>query len=148
DLAGQLRLALHLGRWVVLGAASGILAGLASAGFLESLDWATRTRQHHGWLLFLLPVAGFAVGLAYHYGAGRAVAGNNLLLDEIPEPRAWVPRRMAPLVYVGTVVAHLFGGSVGREGTALQMSGSLTDGLARVLRLSPADRRLLLVAAI
>jgi H+/Cl- antiporter ClcA len=148
DLRGQLRLALHLGRWIVLGAASGVLAGLASAGFLESLDWATRTRQDHGWLLFLLPVAGLATGLAYHYGAGRAVAGNNLLLDEIHEPRAWVPRRMAPLIYVGTVVGHVFGASVGREGSALQMSGSLTDGFARLIRLQPADRRLLLVAAI
>jgi H+/Cl- antiporter ClcA len=148
DLGGQLRLALHHGRWIALGAVSGVLAGLASAGFLESLDWATRTREHHGWLLFLLPLAGLATGLAYHYGAGRAVAGNNLLLDEIHEPRAWVPRRMAPLIYVGTVVGHLFGASVGREGSALQMSGSLTDGFARLIRLGPADRRLLLVAAI
>ena len=76
DLGGQLRLALHLGRWIVLGAASGVLAGFASAGFLESLDWATRTREHHSWLLFLLPLAGLATGLAYHYGAGRAVGMN------------------------------------------------------------------------
>jgi H+/Cl- antiporter ClcA len=55
---------------------------------------------------------------------------------------------MAPLVFAGSVVTHVFGGSAGREGTAVQMSGSLSDLLARALRLSPADRRLLLVAAI
>ena len=51
------------------------------------------------------------------------------------------------MVFVGTVVTHLFGGSAGREGTAIQMSGSLTDGASRLLRLGPADRRTMLVAA-
>ena len=125
-----------------------MLAGLASAGFLETLTWATDTRTSHPWLLFLLPLAGFAVGLAYHYGGGRSVEGNNLIIDEIHDPKAWVPRRMAPLVFVGTVLTHLFGGSAGREGTALQMSGSLTDAFSRVARMARVDRRLLLIAAL
>jgi H+/Cl- antiporter ClcA len=84
----------------------------------------------------------------YHRWGGRAAAGNALLLDEIHEPTAWVPRRMAPLIFASTLAAHLFGASVGREGSALQMSGSLTDGLARLLRLRPSERRLLLIAAL
>jgi H+/Cl- antiporter ClcA len=148
DVAEQVRLVAHLARWVALGAVVGLLAGVASAAFLEALDWATRTRATNSWLLFGLPLAGFAVGLAYHYGGGRAAAGNNLIIDEIHDPQAWVPRRMAPLVFVGTVATHLFGGSAGREGTAIQMSGSLTDGFARVARIAKVDRRLLLIAAI
>ena len=148
DLAEQGRLLGHLLRWTALGAVVGVLAGLASAGFLESLSWATAAREAHPWLLFGLPLAGFAVGLAYHYGGGRAGGGNNLIIDEIHDPQAWVPRRMAPLVFVGTVATHLFGGSAGREGTAIQMSGSLTDGFARAARLAGVDRRLLLIAAI
>jgi|GEM_PF-74960 len=148
DVIEQARLVGHLVRWVVLGAVVGVLAGAASAGFLESLSWATRTRDAHPWLLFGLPFAGFAVGLAYHYGGGRAGAGNNLIIDEIHDPQAWVPRRMAPLVFAGTVATHLFGGSAGREGTAIQMSGSLTDGFARAARIAKVDRRLLLIAAI
>ncbi len=140
--------ALRIGRLLVLGAASGVLAGLASYAFLTALDHATDLRLDHGWIVWLLPVAGLVVGLAYHRIGGAAAGGNGLLIDEIHEPTAWVPRRMAPLVAVGTVVSHLFGASVGREGTALQMSGSLTDLLSRTLGLDRRERRLLLVAAL
>lgn len=143
-----IRLAVGTVRMLALGAIVGVLAGLASAAFLTALSWATEQFNDRSWLLYLLPVGGLAVGLAYHYAGGRSVEGNNLILDQIHEPTDWVPRRMAPMVFVGTVVTHLFGGSAGREGTAIQMSGSLTDGLVRLLRLGPTDRRLLLVASV
>ena len=60
----------HLLRWIALGSVVGLLAGLSSAGFLITLDWVTDTRLAHGWLLWLLPVAGFVVGLVYHYLGG------------------------------------------------------------------------------
>ena len=126
----------------------GLLAGLSSAAFLLTLEWATATRLSHPALLFGLPVAGLAIGLVYHYGGGRAAEGNNLIIDEIHDPQAWAPRRMAPMIFVGTVMTQLFGGSAGREGAAIQMSGSLTDWASRTLRISPAHRRILLVAAI
>jgi H+/Cl- antiporter ClcA len=136
-------------RMAVLGAVVGVLAGLSSALFLKTLEWVTATRGDHGWLLFLLPLAGLLLGLVYLHAAGPAAAGNNLIIDEIHEPKAWVPRRMAPLVLGATLVTHLFGGSAGREGTAIQMSGSLTDGLfRRVLPIGGPERRLLLIAAI
>ena len=148
DLRELLEVLRHLVRWIVLGSVVGVLAGVSSAGFLLTLDWATRTRLEHAWLIALLPVAGLAVGAAYHYGGGRSGGGNNLILDEIHEPRDWIPRRMALLVYGGTVLTQLFGGSAGREGTAIQMAGSLTDGFSRLVRLRPADRRTMLVAAL
>jgi H+/Cl- antiporter ClcA len=135
-------------RWLVLGGMSGVLAGLASWVFLEGLDRVTLYRLEHGWIVWFLPVAGLAIGLAYHLLGGRAAEGNDLLIDEIHDPTDWVPRRMAPLVLVGTWVTHLFGGSAGREGVAMQMSGSLTDSMSRVLRLGPEDRRILLIAAL
>lgn len=144
----QVRVVAHLVRWVVLGAVVGVLAGASSAVFLESLSWATNARLDHPWLLLLLPVGGLAVGLVYHYLGGRSGGGNSLIIDEIHEPTAWVPRRMAPMVYIGTVLTHVFGGSAGREGTAIQMSGSLTDLFSRLVRLDPDDRRLMLIAAI
>ena len=148
DLGEQVALGAHLARWIVLGAASGALAGVASYAFLEALDWATDTRLDTPWLLWLLPLVGLLVGTVYHYLGGRSGEGNSLLLEQIHEPTAWVPRRMAPLVFAGTVLSHVFGASVGREGTALQMSGSLTDAIARGLRLAPVDRRILLIAAL
>lgn len=135
-------------KWVALGSVIGVLAGLASAGFLATLHWATDTRLDHPWLLFLLPVAGLAIGLVYHHWGADSAAGNNLILDEIHEPQAWIPRRMAPLIYASTVVTQLFGGSAGREGTAIQMAGSIGDLVSRTVRLGPRDRRLLLIASI
>ena len=148
-LAEQLGFLRQVARWIALGAMSGILAGLSSWVFVKGLERVTEFREHgRQWLVFLLPLAGMGMGAAYHYLGGRSHEGSNLLIDEIHEPTAWVPRRMAPLVLVGTWTSHLFGASVGREGTALQMSGSLTDGLSRVLKLTPADRRIMLVAAL
>jgi H+/Cl- antiporter ClcA len=135
-------------RWIVLGTIVGVLAGLSSAAFLETLTWATDRRLAAPWLLYLLPLGGFVVGLSYHYLGGRAATGHALIIDEIHEPVAWLPRRMAPFVFVGTVVTHLLGGSAGREGTAVQMSGSLTDGFSRLVRLPYNERRLMLIAAI
>lgn len=144
----QASITAFLARWIVLGAASGTLAGLASWVFLEGLDRVTEFRLDHGWLVWLLPLGGLAIGALYHLVGGRAARGNALLIEEIHEPTEWVPRRMAPLVLGGTWLTHLFGGSAGREGTALQMSGSLTDLLSRTLRLRDEDRRLLLIAAL
>ncbi|MBT9393860.1 voltage-gated chloride channel family protein [Hymenobacter sp. NST-14] len=141
-------LLLYLGRWLLLGAGVALLAGTASAGFLVALDWATNWREAHVWMIALLPVGGLLVGLLYHY-LGRSVeAGNNLLLDEIHHPRAVLPLRMAPLVLLGTVLTHLFGGSAGREGTAVQMGASLADQLHRRLGLHRRERRILLIAGI
>ncbi len=149
DLAEQWQLVRHLVLWIVLGTAVGLLAGGSSAAFLTMLEWATDTRIDNGWLLYLLPLAGLAVGYSYHAYADSAARGNNLLLEEIHQPTAWVPRRMAPMVLVSTVVTHLFGGSAGREGTAIQMSGSLSDAvIGRLAKLSGADRRIMLIAAI
>lgn len=135
-------------RWSALGALVGVLAGLAGAVFLVSLDWATQTRESTPWLLLLLPLGGLVVGLLYHHWAGPAAQGNNLIIDEIHEPKAWLPRRMAPLIYLGTIITHLLGGSAGREGTAIQMSGGLTDWFSRVTHMGPRDRHLMLVTAI
>jgi H+/Cl- antiporter ClcA len=148
ELFEQVLLGVHLVRWVVLGVVSGCLAGVSSFVFLEGLDRVTSFRLDHDWLLYLLPVAGLVIGLVYHLIGGRASQGSALLIEQIHTPTEWVPRRMAPLVLIGTWATHLFGGSAGREGTALQMSASLTDGASRVFRLNDEDRRILLIAAL
>lgn len=149
DFSLFLRLAL---RWGIIGTLVGTLAGTASAIFLYSLEWATSTRVLNGWLIWLLPVAGFAMGWTYHRYGSSAALGNNLVIDEVNRARARIPMRMAPMVLAGTVLTHLVGGSAGREGTAIQMGASLADNLPRFLRVfrprSPLDRRLLIMAGI
>ncbi len=148
DRAQLQDLSRNLVRWVVLGAASGVAAGVVSFVFLEGLDLVTRTRVERPGLLWLLPLAGLALGLFHHHFGGQAVRGNRLLFAEILSPQEFLPRRMAPLVLVGTWITHLFGGSAGREGTALQMSGSLTDNAARWLGLGGDERARLLAVSV
>ncbi|WP_025139698.1 voltage-gated chloride channel family protein [Achromobacter sp. DH1f] len=144
----QLDLLPYIGKWLVISLAVACLAGIASALFLHALDWATATREANRYLIWLLPVAGFAVGWCY-LRMGRPVeAGNNLIIDEIHDPKKVIPLRMVPMVLGGTVISHLFGASVGREGTAVQMGGALADQLTHVLRMRPEDRRLILMAGI
>ncbi|WBA42258.1 chloride channel protein [Hymenobacter canadensis] len=136
-------------RWLLLSAIVGGLAGTASAGFLVALDFVTSWRELHPWIIALLPVGGLLVGLLYHYWGKSVEGGNNLLLDEINRPTQLVPLRMVPLVLVGTLLTHLFGGSAGREGTAVQMGGALADQLSRWPRLvRRRERRLLLLAGL
>lgn len=144
----QIDLIPYLGKWILLASAVAALAGTASAFFLYALEWATATRIRYPWLLGFLPLAGFAVGWLYLRFGQRVEAGNNLLIDEIHDPKKVIPFRMAPLVLGGTVVSHLFGASVGREGTAVQMGGALADQLTQLFRLRHEDRRIILMAGI
>jgi H+/Cl- antiporter ClcA len=135
-------------KWTFISGLIGTLAGSASAGFLISLDYVTSLREANLWLISLLPIAGLAVGLMYQYFGKDVEAGNNLLIDNIHEPKQMIPLKMAVFVYVGTIITHLFGGSAGREGTALQMAGSLSDQLSKPLKLSKEDRKTLLISAV
>ena len=135
-------------KWVLLSSAVAVLAGSASAFFLWALDWATTTRESHRNLIWGLPLAGFAVGWLYLKWGQSVDAGNNLLIDEIHDPQNTVPLRMAPLVLGGTVLSHVFGASVGREGTAVQMGAALADQLTQLFQLNHNDRRLMLMAGI
>lgn len=138
----------YIFKWTLISLFIGACIGSASAGFLISLDWATDFREHHLWLIALLPVGGFLIGLLYHYFGKDAAAGNNLLIDTIHRPQTIIPFRMAPFVYVGTIATHFFGGSAGREGTALQMAGAIADQFSKPFRLSASDRTILIIAAI
>ncbi len=138
----------YIFKWTLICLLIGACIGSASAGFLISLDWATNFRESHLWVIALLPLAGFMIGLLYHYFGKEAEAGNNLLIDTIHAPQKIVPFRMAPLVYIGTIATHFFGGSAGREGTALQMAGAIADQFSKPFRLSAPDRTILMISAI
>lgn len=144
----QLELLPYIGKWLLIATAVAFLAGTASAFFLFALDHATNWRETHRWAIWLLPIGGFAVGLVYHLMGKTVDAGNNLIIDEIHDPKKVVPLRMVPLVLGGTVISHLLGASVGREGTAVQMGGALADQLSHLFRMCREDRRIILMAGI
>jgi len=135
-------------RLLLFAGIGGALTGLISFAFLRSLDWATRTRTAHGWLVWLLPLVGIVVGAGYHYLGGRAKGGTPAVIEQGHLFTHGVPARMAPMIFGGSVIGHLAGASVGREGAALQMAGSVTDSAARLARLSSEDRRTLIAASL
>lgn len=135
-------------QWIFLGAAVGVLCGAASALFLYALECATRFRTAHPLIVYLLPVAGFLLGSVYGKWGLKILGGNNLIMDAVHEDSPVIPARMAPMALIGTVVTHLFGGSAGREGTALQMGASLADLLAHRFNVTRAVRVELLAAGI
>ena len=134
--------------WLGLGTLVGILSGTASAIFLALLSVATDFRDSHQWLLALLPAVGFGIGYIYHHYGANSVKGNNLLLEELYQSKNPIPLRMTPLVLFGTIFTHLFGGSAGREGTAVQMGGSLADQLTKCFSLDVESRRIILICGV
>lgn len=148
DFREHITLGTFVLKWLAIGLPCGAVVGSAVALFLWALDRVTELQWQYPWLLYLLPIAGAVSGLMYYRFGQTAEAGNNLIMEQIHEPGGGVPTRMAPLVLIGTLITHLFGGSAGREGTAVQMGGSLVATVGRWLKLNNADSRILLTSGI
>jgi H+/Cl- antiporter ClcA len=133
-------------KWCGYAILSGVLAGLAASLFLITLAFVTDYRIAHPEMVFGLPLAGLLIGLIYHYYGKEIQPGTTLILDEIHDPKKTTPIRLAPAIFVTTILTHLFGGSAGREGTAVQMGASLSDQLSRFFKISHEERKILLVS--
>ena len=144
----QSKIFLHLLKCTLIVLPLSLLAGSGVALFLWSLDKVTSLQQHYRWLLYFLPLGGLLIYWLYQWFGKRSLKGNNLIIEEIHTPGGGIPASMAPLVFVSTLITHLFGGSAGREGTAVQMAGSMAGFLGKKLRLSPQYQRILLISGI
>lgn len=113
-----------------------------------SLDYVTETRVHNSWLIYFLPFAGILISYTYQKFGKSVEAGNNLLIDEIHTPNNTIPLRTTPLILLSTLGTHLFGGSAGREGTAVQMSGSIADQFTSLFKMNQGQRKLVLIAGV
>ena len=131
---------------ILISSLAGVLAGLGSAIFLYFLSLCTEARVSYPRIVCFLPLAGFFIGFAYWRWAKTAVKGIGLVVNEIQEPQGEVPLRMAPMVLIGTLVTHLFGGSAGREGTAVQMGAALAEQIKKWIPFDPEDRQIALMA--
>jgi H+/Cl- antiporter ClcA len=125
-----------------------VVVGSLVALFLWLLEQATIVRWENGWLLYFLPFVGIAIVALYKFKGKNAEAGNNLVMDEIHKPGGGIPFRMAPFVLFTTVITHLFGGSAGREGTAVQIGGSVAHFFGKKMKLKAEDLRILLMTGI
>lgn len=129
---------------ILFGAASGVIVGFAGGAFRFCVDAAGGWFHACGWLLYLLPACGLAITLLYQYLGGDAAKGTNLVLQSARYANS-PPLRMAPLIFVSTVLTHLSGGSVGREGAALQLGGSISGAISRGLHMEEGDTRVMVL---
>jgi H+/Cl- antiporter ClcA len=131
--------------WCSLAVIIGVFAGFSSTLFLQSVDWAIKFRREHDWMIIFLPLVGFLVAWFYKVYGKEIQNGNNLIIDEIHEPTKTIPFRMVPMIFAGSIISHLFGASVGREGAAVQMGAGISDQFSKYLGRFYNNRKLILM---
>ena len=132
-------------KWSFLGILMGALGGLLGAGFHHTLHFVTHLRSEHNWLIFLLPVGGLLTVGLYKLFRLQTNRGTNEIIDAALDGHHLNPL-IAPGIFLATAMTHLFGGSAGREGAALQLGGSIASLLGRIFRLKENSRRVLIMA--
>lgn len=135
-------------KWFLISTIVGSLTGAIMSLFLKSLEFATDFRTNNPWMLFLLPIGGAFVSFLYSKYGKNSSKGNNLIIDKINTSKDHIPLRMAPLVFIGTFITHLFGGSAGREGTGVQIGSSIAESIGKLLRLDKMDTKIVLMCGI
>ena len=134
--------ALSFAKWGLLGLCMGIIGGILGAAFHHSLHFVTHFRMENGWIIWLLPLGGLlSVGVFRILGQSRN-RGTNQLIDAVLHEDS-VSSRVAPLIFIVTNITHLFGGSAGREGAALQLGGSVGCSIGRLMKLDDDERTVL-----
>lgn len=129
-------------KWMTLGTLVGAVGGLLGAGFHHALHFVTHLRGEFPWLIFLLPLGGLlSVGIYRIFGL-RNNRGTNEIIEAILEGKAVSPM-VAPVIFLASSITHLFGGSAGREGAALQLGGSVASLLGKLLKAGEKDRTVL-----
>lgn len=132
-------------KWTLLGLLMGVIGGLLGAGFHHALHFVTHLRGEHSWLIFLLPVGGLLTVGLYRLLKMQGNRGTNEIIDATLDGHPVSPA-VAPSIFLATAMTHLFGGSAGREGAALQLGGSTASMLAKLFRLKDTERRVMIMA--
>lgn len=131
-------------RWILFAVLSGIVIGFVGTAFYYGMQTVTGIRMAHPWLIFLLPAGGLAIVGLYHLLHDEKDTGTNLVLSAI-HSNDNIPLRMAPLIFISTLITHLFGGSAGREGAALQLGGSIGNSLGKLFRFDDKDQHIMIM---
>ncbi|WP_100398701.1 chloride channel protein [Bacillus sp. FJAT-44742] len=138
-------------KWVLIGGIIGLIIGSTTALLLHTNDFLGELRKQTSWLILFLPLGGLLIGYMYMtFGPSGGVdlyKGNNLVIEGV-QGKGKVLRRMGPIVYLGTFITVLFGGSTGREGAAIQMGGSVAEAVIRFFKINEIDTKILLMSGI
>ena len=125
-------------KWSLIAVVTGGIGGALGAGFRWSITYVTDIRTQNPWLCYLLPVGGVIIAFLYRVTKLSGHADTNLIINSVRSEEK-VPITLAPVIFLSTVITHLFGGSAGREGAALQLGGCIGSFIGRVVKLNEKD---------
>ena len=131
-------------KWIIFSILSGLIIGGIGSAFYGCIKMVTELRMEHLWLLYLLPLGGIVIVGLYRLLKDENDTVTNLVLSAIHSNEE-IPLRMAPLIFISTVITHLFGGSAGREGAALQIGGSIGGAIGRLFRFNEKDKHIMIM---
>lgn len=136
---------LQLLKYFILAVIVGIIVGAIDALFGRVLIAISDFRTiHYQYLLPFLPLAGLAITAMYYYFSKLSLKGMKLVFEVGQKKTDSIPLLLIPLVMIGTWITHLFGGSAGREGVAVQIGATLSHAIGRKFNF-PENGRLMLV---
>ncbi|MBR5155272.1 MAG: chloride channel protein [Clostridia bacterium] len=120
-------------KWASIGILIGVFGGLIGTFFHISVDYVTTLRENNFWLIFFLPIGGLLIAAIYKMFVSKGNIDTQRVFQSVKEDKD-VPIVMIPLIFIGTVITHMLGGSAGREGAALQLGGSMGYNVAKALK--------------
>ncbi|MBR6626737.1 MAG: chloride channel protein [Lachnospiraceae bacterium] len=132
---------------LVTGSGIGVLVGLVCGIFGRLLIEANAFRVENRWIVWLLPLAGLVIVFLYKFFRNTHDTGTNMVISSIHSSTD-IPLKMAPLIFVSTILTHLCGGSAGREGAAIQLGGSISNAVGKVFKLNDNDQRIIIMSGI
>lgn len=130
----------HFFRWAIYSSIVGVAIGLVGTVFVKALHTVNDFRGENPAIIWGLPIAGIIIVTLYKVCNYENDGGTNLVISTIHE-KSTIPFRMAPLIFISTLLTHMFGGSAGREGAALQLGGSIGNQFGRWFKLKESDIR-------
>ncbi len=131
-------------RWLILSLIVGVTIGGVGSLFALCMTVVTGLRAEHPWIMYFLPVGGIVIVLLYRLFKYQNDRGTNMVIASI-QAEGEIPGKMAPMIFISTIITHLVGGSAGREGAALQIGGSLGAVMGRAFKMNETDRRVLVM---
>lgn len=131
-------------KWVIFGMLTGTTVAIISSAFYFVLSFVTTLREQHPSIIYLLPIGGLAIVALYKLMKNENDGGTNLVISAIHSGDR-IPLRMTPSIFLSTALTHLFGGSAGREGAALQIGGSVGNALGTLFKFDEKDKHVIIM---
>lgn len=131
-------------KWLAVASLVGIIVGAVASVFGHVLIFVNNFRAEHPYIIWGLPFSGLLIVFLYHFFRNTGDKGTNMVISSIHSGTR-IPFRMAPLIFSATAITHLFGGSAGREGAAIQLGGSIANRMGKLFRLNENNQRIIIM---